>query len=86
MMRKYFKESFEEYFKRLKFKNLVKKLTPEKMSEMTREYIHEVLGVKDKFKIAVLVEPVKIIVLCDRYNKSEKVIEGLDFSAFRAVL
>lgn len=85
-MRKYFKESFEEYFKRLKFKNLVKKLTPEKMSEMTREYIHEVLGVKDKRKIAVLVEPVKIIVLCDRYNKSEKVIDGLDFSAFRAVL
>lgn len=85
-MRKYFKESFEEYFKRLKFKNLVKKLTPEKMSEMTWEYIHEVLGVKDKRKIAVLVEPVKIIVLCDRYNKSEKVIDGLDFSAFRAVL
>lgn len=40
MMRKFFKESFENYFRRLKFKNLVKKLTADKMDEMTREYVH----------------------------------------------
>lgn len=30
--------------------------------------------------------PVKTVVLCDRYNKDEKVIEGIDFTVFRNVI
>lgn len=86
MMRKYFKESFEAYFKWLKFKNLVKKLTADKMNDLTWEFLHEIIGVKDKWKIERLISPVKTIVLCDRYNKEEKVIEGLDFTIFWNVL
>jgi hypothetical protein len=86
MMRKYFKESFEQYFNRLKFKTLVKKLTVERMNEMTKEFINEIIGVKDKRKALRLIEPLKTIILCDRYNKGETVINGLDFSVFREVL
>lgn len=81
MMRKYFKESFEAHFRRIKFKTLVKKISKDKMNELAIQYIVEVLGFSNKDVFLTLVDPIKTLVLCDRYNKGEDAIEDLDFSS-----
>ena len=90
MMRRYFKESFEDFSKKYKYKQNLKKLERPTIDRYFREYVYfefsrnkiaiEVIGVEN------ILEALETIILCDRYNKSEKVTEGLNFDEIRNLL
>ena len=90
MMRKYYKEKFEfendidEYKKNLplmtsnEFNTHVCKFMETEFSLITK--------LLSKSEYEQLRDALKTIILCDRYNKKEKISEGLNFEIFRKVL
>lgn len=90
MMRRYYKEELENYASKYKYKQNLKRLEKHLADQYFREYIDiefaknkdtaTLLG-KDQLLVAL-----QTIILCDRYNKNEKVTEGLDFDEIRSLL
>lgn len=90
MMRRYYKESFESYASKYKYKQNLKRLERPQVDEYFREYV-EVEFARNKATMTFigkeqLVVALETIILCDRYNKNEKVTEGLDFDEIRNLL
>lgn len=90
MMRRYYKESFESYASKYKYKQNLKRLERQLVDEYFREYV-EVEFARNKDTMTFigkeqLVTALETIILCDRYNKNEKVTEGLDFDEIRNLL
>lgn len=90
MMRRYFKESFEDFSKKYKYKQNLKKLERSTIDRYFREYVYFEFS---RNRIAIetigsenILHALETIILCDRYNKNEKVTEGLDFDEIRNLL
>jgi hypothetical protein len=90
MMRRYYKEAFEKYASKYKYKQNLKRLPKNLVDGYFKEYVIlefarnplalDMLGCHD------LVLALETIILCDRYNKGEQVTEGLDFDQIRNLL
>ena len=90
MMRRYFKDAFESYANKYKYKQNLKKLERSVVDEYYREYVDVEFANNQDTLLEIgkeqLVSALETIILCDRYNKKEKVIEGLDFDEIRNLL
>lgn len=90
MMRRYYKESFEDYSSKYKYKQNLKRLDRPTVDQYFREYV-VVEFERNKSTMSFigseqLVEALETIILCDRYNKDEKVTVGLNFDEIRNLL
>lgn len=90
MMRRYFKESFEDFSTKYKYKQNLKKLERSTIDRYFREYVYFEFS-RNRIAIEVIgseniLHALETIILCDRYNKNEKVTEGLDFDEIRNLL
>lgn len=90
MMRRYYKEAFESYASKYKYKQNLKRLEKSVADKYFYEYIEvEFARNKDTLNFIgkdTMVLALETIILCDRYNKNEKVTEGLDFDQIRNLL
>jgi hypothetical protein len=90
MMRRYYKESFEDYASKYKYKQNLKRLDRPTVDEYFREYVVvEFANNKSTMSfigVEQLVGALETIILCDRYNKDEKVTDGLNFDEIRNLL
>lgn len=90
MMRRYYKETFEKFAGKYKYKQNLKKLERATVDQYFREYVviefQRNKSTMDLIGSAQLVDSLEKIILCDRYNKNEKVTEGLDFDEVRNLL
>mmetsp|Transcript_59 Transcript_59/g.53 ORF Transcript_59/g.53 Transcript_59/m.53 type:complete len:163 (+) Transcript_59:1901-2389(+) len=90
MMRRYYKEAFEAYASKYKYKQNLKRLE----KNLADKYFYEYVDVEFQRNQHTLnyigrdemVLALETIILCDRYNKNEKVTEGLDFDQIRNLL
>lgn len=84
LMRKYYKEKFEEFAKAFNYKKRVKVISPGEVNQILTQYIHSefgtVLPVLSNSELNELLINLKCIVLSDRSNKKEPMIEGTDFT------
>ena len=90
MMRRYYKEAFESYASKYKYKQNLKRLEKSLADKYFYEYI-EVEFARNQDTLATIgkdtmVLALETIILCDRYNKNEKVTEGLNFDQIRNLL
>ena len=90
MMRRYYKEAFESFAKKYKYKQNLKKIEKSVADKYFYEYV-EVEFTRNKSTLEfigkdIMVLALETIILCDRYNKNEKVIEGLNFDQIRNLL
>mmetsp|Transcript_14111 Transcript_14111/g.15788 ORF Transcript_14111/g.15788 Transcript_14111/m.15788 type:complete len:234 (+) Transcript_14111:1701-2402(+) len=90
MMRRYYKEAFESYASKYKYKQNLKRLEKPVAEKYFYEYIEvefarnqDTLGLIGKDTMVLALET---IILCDRYNKNERVTEGLNFDQIRNLL
>lgn len=87
LMRKYYKEKFEDFGKAYDYKRRVKSITPNELSHMILKFIEfefaKILPMLTSNEISLLLESLKQIVLSDRSNKKEPMIHGIDFSIVR---
>lgn len=90
MMRRYYKHAFENSGIFTNYKKQIRHLTYEQMCEAIRSFIElefpYLKPFEDYTKFVWLEESLKTLILCDRYNKQEPIIEGLDFTILRNVL
>lgn len=90
MMRRYYKEALEQYATKYKYKQNLKRIEKRLADQYFREYVDiEFSNNKDTLEMLgkeQLVVSLQTIILCDRYNKNEKVTEGLDFDEIRNLL
>lgn len=90
MMRRYYKEAFENYASQYKYKQNLKRISRTLADQYFREYVDiEFERNKDTLKSIGkenMVTALQTIILCDRYNKNELVTEGLDFDQIRNLL
>jgi hypothetical protein len=90
MMRRYYKEAFELYANKYKYKQNLKRISRSLADQYFREYVDiEFERNKDTLKSIGkenMVTALQTIILCDRYNKNEQVTEGLDFDQIRNLL
>jgi hypothetical protein len=90
MMRRYYKEAFENYASKYKYKQNLKRISRTLADQYFREYVDiEFERNKDTLKSIGkenMVTALQTIILCDRYNKNELVTEGLDFDQIRNLL
>lgn len=87
LMRKYYKGKFEEFAKSFKNYKKKSKISPQEITEIVAQYAHQefgtILPLLQQNEFEDLIHSLKIIVLSDRSNKKEPMIEGLDFSTFK---
>lgn len=90
MMRRYYKEAFESYASKYKYKQNLKRLEKHLADKYFYEYVEvefqrnqDTLNHIGRDEMVLALET---IILCDRYNKNEKVTEGLDFVQIRNLL
>ena len=88
MMRRYYKEKFEGMFQ---YKNRMKEMTAGELTDMMAQFLGAELkpfprGLLSPGQIVSLNESLKVVILCDRYNKGEAVVAQLDLSLIRNVL
>ena len=73
MMKKYYKDQFEEFASKYKFKRRVKTLDRETSKGYFKEFVQlklkNVVDIFESLDIDNLVASLESIVLCDRYNK-----------------
>ena len=84
-MRRYYKEKFEKQFK---YKSKMKDMTSEEMDAMISGFLDTQfpdLMVPGPSGDAII-SSLKMVILCDRYNKDEPIIKSLDFTVIRNVL
>ena len=90
MMRKYYKEKFEFEVDIAEYKKSLPLMTSEEFNEHVCKFIEREFGIITKLlsekDYERTMKALKIIIWCDRYNKKEKITEGLDFELFRKVL
>lgn len=87
LMRKYYKEKFEAFAQSFNYKKRVKVITPGEINQIVLQYSHKefsaILPVMSGDEHRALLESLKRIVLSDRSNKREPMIEGIDFTVVR---
>ncbi len=74
-----------------KYKSRMKEMTPQEMNQMVRTFSQaelkwlslEALSKEERDEID---HCLKIIILCDRYNKGEPAVRSLDFTLIRNIL
>jgi len=90
MMRRYYKEQFEQSNIIPNYKKQVRHLSYDQMSEAVSRFVNRefsyLIPYQEYSEFIQLEESVKTLILCDRYNKQEPIIEGLDFEIVRNVL
>jgi hypothetical protein len=90
MMRRYYKDAFEAYASKYKYKQNLKKLDRATADQYYREYVAKEFDRNQDTLLEIgsqeLVLALETIILCDRYAKKERVIEGLDFEEIRNLL
>ncbi|CAI2370182.1 unnamed protein product [Moneuplotes crassus] len=102
MMKKFYKEKFENFSKKYKFKRKIKEISREKCDQCFREYVQQ----EDIFEFGgkrgcgeegsveridgivgeSIVEAIQLLILCDRYKKAERATRGMDFTVCRSLL
>lgn len=84
LLRKYYKEKFEDFASKFGYKKKVKKITPTEISEMIMKFIElefsAVLSALTLSELAELQDCLKKVILSDRSNKNEPMIAGTDFT------
>lgn len=90
MMRRYFKQRFQDWGLFRNYKKEIRFLSLDQLNEKIREFIILEFPYLQRFPEYIdyikLEKSLKIIILCDRYNKGEPIISGLDFTVLRNVL
>ena len=90
MMRRYYKESFEEYASKYKYKQTLKKLDRSTVDQYFKEYVLVEFANNSSTLKAIgadnLINALQVIILCDSYNKNERVTDGMDFDEIRNLL
>lgn len=90
MMRRYFKQQFESWGIFTNYKKEVRSLSLVQMNEAIRAFIRLEFDYLNPYPEYVeymwLENSLKTLILWDRYNKNEPIIEGLDFEIIRNVL
>lgn len=90
MMRRYYKEAFEQFAQKYKYKQYLKKLIRAVADKYFLEYVdHEFKNFPQTvnfFGAQCLATSLQTLILCDRYKKNEPVTEGLDFEEIRMLL
>mmetsp|Transcript_6954 Transcript_6954/g.6128 ORF Transcript_6954/g.6128 Transcript_6954/m.6128 type:complete len:246 (-) Transcript_6954:108-845(-) len=87
LMRKYYKEKFEEFAKRFNYKKRVKVLSPQEINEIITAFAEmefgSILPIFEEREFEELVKNLKTIILSDRSNKKEAMTQDIDFSIFK---
>jgi len=87
IMRRYYKESFEKMYK---YKQRMREMTEVELENMISSFAkQELVSLESPLSPGLLNQvyhSLKIIILCDRYNKGEYVLKNLDFTLIRNVL
>lgn len=90
MMRRYYKESFEEFAKKYKYKQNLKRLDRPTVDKYFRDYVKiEFAANKESLDVIgseQMIVSLETIILCDRYNKNERITDGLNFDEIRNLL
>lgn len=70
------------------YKRKVKTFTNQQFREMLKDYIRKEFHVYSKYEATLerLEVPLQDLILCDRYNKGEAIIEGCNFETIRNLL
>ena len=81
-MRRYYKENFDAMFK---YKPRMKEMTDSEMDSMISTYLAQELQLFPKILMRKdlqkwITHSMKIIVLCDWYNKGEWIVQALDLN------
>lgn len=87
LMRKYYKEKFELFAQQFDYKKRVKLISPNEINQMIAQFIQQefsaILPVFWDDERFLLLDSLKCIVLSDRSNKREPMIQGVDFGIVR---
>jgi hypothetical protein len=87
LMRKYYKEKFEDFGQAFDYKKRVKSITPNEMSHIMMKFIeHEfskILPILARSELTSLLESLKQVIFSDRSNKKEPLTRGIDFGVVR---
>jgi hypothetical protein len=90
MMRRYYKDAFELYANRYKYKQNMKNLPRHIVDKYFLEYVQEEFKafpqILDHLGLENLWVSLETIILCDRYKKSEPLTKGLRFEEIRLLL
>lgn len=90
MMRKYYKEKFEFSVNSSEYKKNLPSMTAQELNTLICKFMEKEFSMLSRLLSEDDYErtrdALKTIILCDRYKKKERIIEGLDFSIFRNVL
>ena len=89
-MRKYYKGLFESYGLQYNYKKRVKTMSKSEMDQLINDFAVKKFGHYDTLfshftseDMSFFNDCLKTIILSDRSNKGEAIIEGLDFEPFR---
>lgn len=87
LMRKYYKEKFESFAEPYNYKKRVKSITPEEINEIILKFVQTefstILSQLTNDEFSNLLEKLKCVILSDRSNKREPMIDGIDFSVVK---
>lgn len=87
LMRKYYKEKFEEFAKSFDYKKRVKSISPNEMSHIMMKFIEaefsKLLPILTGNEVTQLLESLKQVVFSDRSNKKEPMTKGIEFGIVR---
>ena len=90
LMRKYYKEKFEKYAQQFNYKKRVKKISSEELTKLMVQFAQiefcSILPVIPGNEFSEIINNLKRIVLSDRSNKKEPMINGIDFSSVKNLL
>jgi hypothetical protein len=90
MMRRYFKQQFESWGIFTNYKKEIRSLSLEQINNSIRAFIElefDYLNPYSEYaEYTGLENSLKTLILCDRYNKNEPIIDGLNFAIIRNVL
>ena len=87
LMRKYYKDKFENFAEEFEFKVRSKFMTLSEINSIMMKFIHAEM--KDSYssllesELDLLINSAKCLILSDRSHKKEKINEGLDFSVVK---
>lgn len=87
LMRKYYKEKFEEFAQKFEYKKRVKQITPGELNQIWVQFILKefatILPLLSQNEFTDLLEGMKRVVLSDRANKNELMTKNIDFNVVR---
>ena len=89
MMRRYYKEQFEQSNIVPNYTKTVRHLSYDQMEDAISRFVHMEFKYLNEYgeyvEFIQLGESLKTLILCDRYNKQEPIIQGLNFDVVRNV-